>query len=81
MNTSAILDSFNLTFVNILDNIAPVRLKKPKIASQAWLNDNICLLKIICHKAECKWKAIKVSTHLERLKDLMKKHYFEVKAA
>lgn len=81
MNTNDILNGFNSTCSDILDRIAPFITKKPKNTSQPWINEDIRSLKRICRKAERKWKATRLTVHLDCLKILMKDFNLKIKNA
>ena len=62
---------FNSSCTNILDSIAPVRLKVLKPHSLPWLNEELGILKRQCRMAERKWKKGQLSVSFVSLKELM----------
>lgn len=60
-------------------NIAPVKLKKPKVPSQPWVNEEIRSLNTDCRGAERKRWAMKAPVQLEKLMGLMKEFSQKIK--
>ncbi len=56
MDHEELISYFNSTCVNILDSIAPLKLKCPKTRNQPWLNGESRVLRQKCRQAESKWK-------------------------
>jgi len=66
---------------NILDSIAPFKLKQPKIKSYYWLDDNARSLRQVCRKAERRWKHDRLTVSLEIFKECLVKFQSAAKSA
>lgn len=66
---------------NILDSIAPFKVKQPKIKSYYWLDDNARSLRQACRKAERRWKHDHFTVSLEIFKDFLVKFQSAAKSA
>ena len=75
------LSVFNNSCLNILDSIAPVRLKRPKPSFTPWMSEDLRILKRQSRKAERKWKKDKLGASLVSLKYLMAQYQHSVKVA
>jgi len=56
---------FNTSCSNILDSIAPLKLRHPKPKSQPWLDDTTRSLRQACRRAERKWNKDKLTVSLD----------------
>ncbi len=80
--TEKLVAQLNSTCVNILDSIAPLKLRKPKNKTHSWLNnDNIRALRQLCRKAERKWKKDKLQISFQILRNHLHKLQEAVKSA
>lgn len=66
------LNSFKRICANILDRIAPVKLKRHKVPPQPRVDDDIQSLKTDCSRAEHERQATKGSCSAGKLKGLVK---------
>lgn len=64
-----LLSAFYSTTVEILDTVAPYRLKSIKPKPDPWLNDNTRASRQHCRQAERKWKKDKLQVSLGMLRD------------
>jgi len=81
LNIEELTDKFNSLCSNILNEVAPLRLKKPKLRSQPWLNNETRALRKACRKAERRWKRDKLQVSYEMLKDTLSSYQHAAKAA
>ena len=65
------VNNFNHLCRNILDSIAPLRLKKEKIKTQPWFNSTTCTLRQECRRAERKWKRDKLQVSFIHLRQCL----------
>ncbi len=70
MGPEELISYFNSTCVNILDYIAPFKLKCHKTRNQPWLNSESRVLRQKCRQAERKWKQDKFQVSYEILRDM-----------
>lgn len=63
--------NFNHLCNNILDLIAPFKLKKEKIKTQPWLNSTTRTLRQECRRAERKWKKDKLQVSFLHLRQCL----------
>ncbi|XP_045920060.1 uncharacterized protein LOC123979991 [Micropterus dolomieu] len=56
---------FNTTVTDILDTIAPLKLKRSKLKVQPWLNSETRALRQECWKAERNWKKNKLQVYTQ----------------
>ncbi len=75
------LSAFNNSCLNILDSIAPFRLRRPKPSFIPWMSEDLRNLKRQCRKAERRWKKDKLHASLISLKFLMARYQHAVKVA
>ncbi len=81
MDLEVLTSYFNSTCVNILDLIAPLKLKCPKTRNQPWLNGESRVLRQKCRQAERKWKQDKLQVSYEILRDCLRTYQKFVKTA
>ncbi len=72
---------FNSVCLDIINDVAPIRLKKHKSLSQPWFNNETRALRQACRKAECRWKRDKLQISFEMLQESLNKYQYAVKAA
>lgn len=72
---------FNSTCTEILDSLAPLRKKRPKVRTEPWLNDITRSLRRACRVAERKWKKDKLKISFEMMQDTLCKYQRAVKSA
>ncbi len=63
------LNFFNSNCSNILNVVAPLKVKKLNLNSKPWLDDTTCSLRQICRSAERKWNKDRLQVSYEILKD------------
>lgn len=55
-----VFNEFVSTCQNILDTVAPLKVRQPKSKSESWLNDSTRAARRQCRTAEWKWKKDKL---------------------
>ena len=55
LSVEDLLDTYNSTCMDILDSVAPFRVKRIKALVEPWLNDSTRALRRSCRRAERKW--------------------------
>ncbi len=63
-----LLISFNSVCSEIVDVVAPYKVRKPKLNPTSWLNNNTCSLRQECRKAERKWRKDKLQVSLQLMR-------------
>ncbi len=81
MGPEEFISNFNSTCVNILDSIAPLKLKCPKTRNQPWLKTESRVLRQKCRQAERKWKQDKLQVSYQILRDCLRTYQAFVKTA
>ena len=76
-----LVNNFNSTCSQILDSIAPFKIKVAKPKTMLWQNNMTKEIKKQCRKAERKWKKDKLMSSHNNLRDLMFKYQSAVKNA
>lgn len=56
MGPEELINLFSNASSDILDHVAPYKLRRHKTKTQPWLNENTRLLRWECRKAEWKWQ-------------------------
>ncbi len=59
-NVDGLVDSFNTSYTGILNEIAPLKVRKLKSRNQPWINREVCVLRKECRTAERKWRKDKL---------------------
>ncbi len=72
---------FDCICTEILDSVAPLRKKHPKVVSEPWLNDTTRSLRRACRVAERKWKKDKLKISFIMMQDALYKYQRAVKSA
>lgn len=75
------LGLLNSSWLNALNETAPLKPYKPKPKYEPWLNEDIRQLRQACRKAERKWKKDKLHISLQLLKASLSTYQNAVKAA
>ena len=75
------LSTFFSTCSDILDTVAPFRLKSTKTKVEPWLNDHTRLLRQQCRQAERRWKKDKLHVSLGWLRDTLAAYQKALKEA
>ncbi|KAK7918616.1 hypothetical protein WMY93_009900 [Mugilogobius chulae] len=81
MNVEDLTTVFDSTCKDILDSVAPIVIKRPKPASEPWLNETTRALRRECRRAERKWNKDKLHVSLEILRDCLANYQNAVKTA
>lgn len=81
LSSDNILSAFYSETVEILDTVAPYRLKSIKPKPDPWLNDNTRARRQHCRQAERKWKKDKLQVSLGMLRDSLVEYQRAVKVA
>ncbi len=72
---------FDCICTEILDSVAPLRKKHPKVVSEPWLNDTTRSLRRAYRVAERKWKKDKQKISFIMMQDALYKYQRAVKSA
>lgn len=80
MGLEEFVDQFNSSCLEILDVVAPLKVRGKKVKSQPWLNSTTHALRQECRRAERKWvkDKLQVSYEYQRAVKLAKSNYFSV---
>ncbi|XP_073786402.1 uncharacterized protein [Danio rerio] len=81
MGPEELVIQFNPICSNILNSVAPLKIKKKKVKPQPWVNSNIRALRQECRRAERKWLKDKLQVSYESLRDCLTTFQRAVKAA
>lgn len=72
-----LINLFKNASSDILDHVAPYKLRRHKTKTQPWLNENTRLLRRKCRKAEWKWQKDKLQVSYEVLRECLSSENFE----
>ncbi len=72
---------FNSVFSNILDVVAPYKVRKPKLNPTPWFNNYTCALRQECRKAERKWRKDKLQVSLQFMRQYFSDYQTAVRTA
>lgn len=67
LDVEDMVSNFNASCLEVLNTVAPLKVKKTKQNKQPWLNDDIKALRKICRRAERKWKRDKLQISYQLL--------------
>lgn len=81
MGPEEFIIQFNLICSNILNSVAPLKIKKKKVKPQPWVSSNISALRQKCRRAERKCLKDKLQVSYESLIDCLTTFQRAVKAA
>lgn len=80
-DADVLITLFNSTCTNILDSVAPLRMKRTKALSEPWLNDTTRAIRCACQQAERRWKKDKLRVSYEILQQYLSDYQRAVKLA
>lgn len=72
---------FNSSCVDLLDLVAPLRIKRPRQVTEPWLNDVTRSLRRTCRRAERKWKKDHLQVSLDILRTSLLEYQRAIKTA
>ncbi len=72
---------FNSVCSDILDVVAPYKVRKPKLNPTPWLNNYTCALRQECRKAERKWRKDKLQVSLQFMRQCFSDYQAAVRTA
>lgn len=75
------LSWFNTACTNILDEVAPLKIKYQKPKFQPWVNEAVWEIRRTCRRAERKWKKYKLQVSYEPLRDALSKFQWAMRSA
>lgn len=76
-----LVDSFNNVCSEILDNVAPFKMRCQKVKKRPWLNDVTRNLRRVCRLAEHKWQKDKLQISYDILRESLSNYQNAVRAA
>jgi hypothetical protein len=77
----SLLVSFNSVCTTILDDVAPLKVRRVKTKVEPWINDTTRALRQICRRAERKWQKDRLQVSYDILKDSLQTYQGAVKTA
>ncbi|KAJ7985116.1 hypothetical protein DPEC_G00348740 [Dallia pectoralis] len=75
------LSSFHTICSQIMDSVAPYKVKTSKVPTDPWLNDTTWVVRRQCRQAERKWRKDRLQVSLEMFRDRLATYQNAVKEA